>query len=175
MQTPHGLIALALACLVGGCGSRPTRPDAAAQATQGPLYATILALDTAVFAAFNDCATPGQLERHADFFADDVEFYHDQGGVTWTRDEMLANTRKYVCGNFSRQLVPGSLRVYPVKDYGAIAQGVHRFCQFKSGACEGEADFLIVWRLQEGEWHITRVLSFGHRPASGLVKRESTP
>lgn len=78
---------------------------------------------------------------------------------------MLANTQKYVCGNFSRELVPGSLRAYPVKDFGAIAQGVHRFCQHKTGACDGAAEFLIVWQ-QKGEiWQITRVLSYGHRPA----------
>jgi hypothetical protein len=78
---------------------------------------------------------------------------------------MLANTEKYVCGSFRRELVPGSLRVYPIKDFGAIAQGTHRFCQFKSGTCDGAADFLIVWRNQSGTWNITRVLSYGHRPA----------
>jgi hypothetical protein len=26
-----------------------------------------------------------------------------------------------------RELVPGTLQVYPVKDYGAIEMGVHRF------------------------------------------------
>ena len=93
-----------------------------------------------------------------------MEFYHDTGGVTWNRKEMLANTEKHVCGNFRRELVPGSLRVYPVKDFGAIAQGVHRFCQFKSGTCEGAAEFLIVWRQEGSKWTITRVLSYGHRP-----------
>jgi hypothetical protein len=42
---------------------------------------------------------------------------------------MLANTRRYACGHYIRQLVPGSLRVDPVKDFGAIAQGEHRFCR----------------------------------------------
>mgnify|MGYP006200481659 CR=1 FL=1 len=97
-----------------------------------------------------------------------VEFYHDTGGVTWTREAMLDNTRQYACGRFTRELVPGSLRVYPIKDFGAIAQGRHRFCQVSSGACEGIADFTMVWRLQaDGQWRITRVLSYGHRAASG--------
>lgn len=128
------------------------------------LFDTISALDTAVFAAFNRCSAPGELERHARYFAGDVEFYHDTGGVTWTRDAMIANTRKYVCGNFRRELIPGSLKVYPVKDFGAIEQGVHRFCPFKTGSCEGMADFTIVWRNGgDGKWLITRVLSYGHR------------
>ena len=131
------------------------------------LHATIAALDSAVFDAFNRCNDPGQLERHARYFAEDVEFYHDTGGVTWTRDEMLANTKKYVCGNFSRELVPGTLQVHPIKDFGAISQGSHRFCQFASGKCEGAADFTMIWRHEDGAWQLTRVLSYGHRPAGG--------
>lgn len=126
----------------------------------------ISALDSKVFDAFNHCAEPGRLDEHASYFSPDVEFYHDTGGVTWTRDEMIANTRKYVCGNFTRELVPGTLKVYPVKDFGAISQGVHRFCQLASGQCEGLADFVIVWRQQAGKWEITRVLSYGHRAAA---------
>ncbi|OOG55450.1 nuclear transport factor 2 family protein [Rhodanobacter sp. C03] len=128
------------------------------------LFDKISALDAAVFDAFNHCSEPGQLERHASYFAPDVEFYHDQGGVTWTRDAMIANTKKNVCNHFRRELIPGTLKVYPIKDFGAIEQGVHRFCQFKTGDCEGMADFVIVWRHQGDQWQITRVLSYGHRP-----------
>lgn len=137
------------------------------EATTGApaLEATIAALDTAVFDAFNRCAEPGQLERHAAWFDPQVEFYHDTGGVTWSREAMLDNTRRHACGNFTRELVPGSLEVFPVQGFGAIARGVHRFCQAASGRCEGQADFTMVWRLHEGEWRITRVLSYGHRSA----------
>ena len=127
------------------------------------LDATIAALDTDLFDAFNRCADPAQLVRHAAFFAPDVEFYHDTGGVTWTREAMLANTRTHACGHYTRSLVPGSLRVSPVKDFGAIATGVHRFCQAGAARCEGEADFAMVWRLRDGTWQVTRVLSYGHR------------
>jgi len=129
-----------------------------------PLFDTISALDTAVFDAFNSCSSPGQLQKHASYFAPDVEFYHDTGGVTWSRQEMLANTEKNACGNFRRELVPGTFKVFPIKDFGAIEQGSHRFCQFASGKCEGIADFVMVWRNQNGSWQITRVLSYGHRP-----------
>lgn len=127
-----------------------------------PLFDEIAALDTRVFDAFNHCSEPGRLEEHTGYFSPDIEFYHDTGGVTWTRDAMIANTKKYVCGHFTRQLIPGSLKVYPIKDFGALAQGVHRFCQLDSGKCEGAADFTIVWRLRDGQWQITRVLSYGH-------------
>lgn len=130
-----------------------------------PLPQTIFALDSAAFDAFNHCEDPAQLQEHASYFADDVEFYHDIGGVTWTRADMLANTENNACGRYRRELVAGSLRVYPVKDFGAIEQGVHRFCQVDSGDCEGLADFIIVWHDLGGRWEITRVLSYGHRPS----------
>ena len=134
--------------------------------TQDELTREISALDATVFDAFNHCSDPARLQEHAGYFVADVEFYHDTGGVTWTRDAMIANTGKYVCGHFTRELVPGSMKVYPIKDFGALSQGVHRFCQVDSGECEGLADFTIVWRRQGSEWRITRVLSYGHRAAA---------
>lgn len=142
-------------------------PASTAPAGPDPLAREISVLDRAVFDAFNHCSESGRLEEHAGYFSPDVEFYHDTGGVTWTRDEMIANTGKYVCGHFTRELVAGSMKVYPIKDFGAISQGVHRFCQVASGQCEGLADFVIVWRRQDGAWRITRVLSYGHRAAAG--------
>lgn len=127
------------------------------------LTATIAALDTATFDAFNHCDQPAQLEKYGSYFATGLEFYHDLGGVTWTRDAMVGNTRKNVCGHYRRELVPGSMRVYPIKDFGAIEQGEHTFCQFGSDKCEGIADFVIVWRLRDKRWEATRVLSYGHR------------
>jgi len=160
-------LASALLAIAGlsACSSTPTGPTHLPPATPGPLFETISSLDAAVFSAFNNCASPGQLQEHGKHFSEGVEFYHDNGGVTWSRQEMLANTEQHVCGKFRRELVPGSLRVYPIKNFGAISQGVHRFCQFKSGTCEGAADFVIIWQQQGSQWQITRVLSYGHRPA----------
>lgn len=138
--------------------------DASAEAT---LHATVAALDAAAFDAFNRCSDPAQLEKHAGYFAEDVEFYHDTGGVTWSREAMLANTKKFVCGNFTRELVPGTLQVHPIKDFGAISQGSHRFCQVSSGECEGEVDFTMIWQNTGAGWQLTHVLSYGHRAAGG--------
>ena len=143
-----------------------TQATAATPDSQDQLSTLIAQLDNEVFDAFNRCSDPAQLQKHAGYFDANVEFYHDTGGVTWTRDAMIANTAKYACGNFTRELVPGTLKVYPIKDFGAIAQGVHRFCQAASGKCEGLADFTIVWRQQNGQWEITRVLSYGHRASA---------
>ena len=161
MKKAAFLIAIGIPAALGACATSRA-PAEGGQRTA--LFETISALDTATFDAFNRCSAPDQLRKHASHFALDVEFYHDTGGVTWTRQAMLANTEKFVCGNFRRELLSGSLRVFPIKDFGAIAQGVHRFCQFKTDECEGLADFVIVWRNQGGKWEITRVLSYGHRP-----------
>ena len=130
------------------------------------LTTTVATLDRAVFDSFNRCQDPAQLEKHAGYFDPEVEFYHDTGGVTWTREAMLENTRKHACGHYTRELVDGSLQVFPVKDFGAIAQGSHRFCEVATGKCEGLADFVMLWRRHDGTWSITRVLSYGHRPAT---------
>ena len=140
----------------------------AANPQPASLQDTIAALDSAVFDAFNRCADPAQLQKHAEHFATDVEFYHDTGGVTWTREAMIANTAKHACGHYTRELVAGSMQVYPVKDFGAIARGVHRFCRVDTGRCEGEADFTIVWHQLDDRWQISRVLSYGHRPAPAV-------
>ena len=160
----------ALVLAAQAASDQPVEPNEylrGATAPAGVLFATIAALDTAVFDSFNQCQSPDQLQKHAGYFAPDVEFYHDTGGVTWTRQEMIANTAKNACGNYRRELVPGSLRVFPIGNFGAIELGVHRFCQSATAQCESMADFVIVWRYQDGAWQITRVLSYGHRPNDG--------
>lgn len=159
---------LAAFCLALAAPALAAPADASREET---LEATIAALDGAVFDAFNRCGDPAQLRKHAGFFAPDVEFYHDTGGVTWTREAMIANTGKYACGHYTRERV--GLRVSPVKDFGAIAQGVHRFCQVDTGRCDGEADFAVVWRLRDGQWQITRVLSYGHRPSADAGRHDT--
>ena len=140
----------------------------AAEASQSDtLTQTITQLDSEAFDAFNRCADPAQLQRHAGFFSESVEFYHDNGGVTWNRADMLANTKKHACGNYTREVIPGSIVVYPIKDFGAIELGSHRFCQAASRTCDGLADFTIVWQQTDAGWKITRVLSYGHRANPG--------
>lgn len=139
---------------------------AAAERTQEQLTQVIADLDTAVFDAFNTCSDPARLATHATYFDEAVEFYHDTGGVTWSRDEMIERTRQNVCGRYRRELVPGTLQVCPIKGFGAIAQGTHRFCALSAMECPGEADFVMIWRERDGQWQVTRVLSYAHRPAA---------
>jgi hypothetical protein len=141
---------------------RTTRTTGVAAQAPDPLYEKMLALDTAMFDSFNKCADPAQLQKHAAFFAKDVEFYHDKGGVEWGADAVIDSTRKNVCGKFRRELDAKSFRVYPIPGFGAMTMGTHRFCHTPT-TCEGIAEFTIVWKQTGDAWQVTRALSYAHR------------
>ena len=64
-----------------------------------------------------------------------------------------------------RELVKGSLEVYPIKNYGAIEIGIHRFFHTNKGQQEkpsGTYKFIHVWQKKDGQWKISRVISYGH-------------
>ena len=136
----------------------PAAPDA--------LYQTISALDTAVFDAYNKC----QPEKFATFLDEDLEFYHDQAGLSRGAQSAVDAIKKNICGKVRRELVPGTLKVYPLNGYGAVETGVHRFCdpkKVKCGAGSGEARFVHIWQNKDGAWKLTRIISYDH--CSGCV------
>ena len=141
---------------------------AEAQASQAPappareeLFRTIASLDAEVFDAFNRC----DLEKFGSYFTEELEFYHDNGGLTdWTRKSLVESVKNNICGKVYRVLVPGTLEVYPLNGYGAIEIGVHRFYHPGRDSTEqvGEAKFVHLWQQKDGRWQMTRVLSFDH-------------
>ena len=156
---PMQRAALLLLCLFAFLlGTAPAR---AQESGDDPaLTAEIAGLDAHVFDAYNRC----DLKAFSSYFSPRVEFYHDKGGVTWDRATVLSNTRKYICGKVRRELLAETLRIYPIKGFGAVEEGEHRFCEISTGACEGIAKFLMIWRKERGNWVMTRVISYGHRP-----------
>ena len=125
------------------------------------LFRTIASLDAEVFDAFNRC----DLEKLGSFFTEELEFYHDNGGLTdRTRESLVESVKKNICGKVYRVLVPETLEVYPMNGYGAIETGVHRFYHPGRDSTEsvGEAKFVHLWQHKDGKWQITRVLSFDH-------------
>lgn len=148
---------LALATLAGLVAAHAAGTQAAEPTTA--LTSTVRELDTRVFDAYNKCDMPAFTR----FFSSTVEFYHDDGGATFDRKTVVANTRKFICGKVRRELLPETFRVYPIKGYGAIEEGEHRFCEIQSGKCQGIARFLMIWRQIRGRWVLTRVVSYGHR------------
>ena len=111
------------------------------------------------------------LPTFSGYFDPKVAFYHDTSGATFERDAMVDGVRRYICGKVKRELIPATFRVYPIKDYGAIEEGEHRFCELARGRCEGIARFVMVWARKDEVWRITSVLSYGHRAATPAERR----
>jgi uncharacterized protein (TIGR02246 family) len=128
--------------------------------SQEQLNQAVAALDTALFDSYNTC----NLEKFASFFTDDVEFYHDQGGVTLGKAALTDSIKKNICGKVTRELVPGTMQVYHMKGYGAVEMGVHRFHHPGHDDTEpvGEGKFIHLWQYKDGAWKITRVISYDH-------------
>jgi hypothetical protein len=121
-------------------------------------------LDAALFDSYNHC----DLDKFASFFVDDVEFYHDQGGVTLGKAALTDSVKKNICGKVTRELVPGTLKVYPMKGYGFVEMGVHRFHHPGHDDTEGvgEGQFVHLWQYKDGAWKVTRVISYDHHAAA---------
>ena len=128
----------------------------------GELYDSIAYLDSIFFNAFNT----KNLDKMEAFLSDDLEFYHDLGGVTNHSQNIDAFKRTFESERrVRRELVKGTLEVYPIKDYGAVETGVHRFYATEKGQQEklsSEAKFVQVWQKKNGVWKITRIISYGH-------------
>ncbi len=127
-----------------------------------PLFQTIQSLDTQLFDAYNHC----DLEKFGSLLADDLEFYHDVGGLSRSRQTAVEGVKNNICGKVTRELVPGTLEVYPIANYGAVEIGVHRFHHPGQENVKpvGEAKFIHLWQNKDGAWKLTRVISFDHHP-----------
>ena len=90
--------------------------------TEPSLFSEIARVDSIMFSAFNI----QNMEIFKPLFTADLEWYQENGGLIpyKTVFENFGKTFKNV-DKLTRQLVKGSLEVYPIKDYGAIEIGIH--------------------------------------------------
>ena len=124
------------------------------------LYKEIAHMDSLLFNAFNSHDTT----TFNSFFSHDLEFFHDKGGLTGYRHTtMFAKAQAENKTDLKRTLIRGTLEVYPIKDYGAIQIGPHKFCHTENGKPDcGTFKFIHVWKKTNDKWQITRVLSYDH-------------
>jgi ketosteroid isomerase-like protein len=124
------------------------------------LFRTIQALDTKLFDAYNRC----DLVTFGSMVAEDLEFYHDIGGLSRSRQASVDALKNNICGKVTRELVPGTLEVHPIANYGALEIGVHRFRHPGRDHIEpvGEARFIHLWRKTGSGWELARVISYDH-------------
>lgn len=135
------------------------------------LYDEIAEKDRVFFnALFNDC----DVQTLAGLVTDDFEMFHDKGGMVSTSGAQFVENIRGMCERQKtgedyrarRELVEGSLEVYPINNYGAVEVGVHRFYK----KIEGQPDKLVeiakftqLWKKEAGGWKLARVLSYDHK------------
>ena len=122
------------------------------------LYNKIVVLDSTFFQAYNTCET--NLETYASFYDENIEFYHDNGGYMNSKTEIVEGTKKHVCGKVTRELVKGSIEVYPIKDFGAVEFGLHQFHNSEEPNSKPKIGrFTIIWKNTNNNWKIVKVIS----------------
>src|SRR5437762_12627682 len=124
MRHPLGFIILLAAstfALAQTAGPKPSQQ----------LTEEIVARDKAFFAALFDACDPKAL---ATMVTEDFEMFHDKGGRTSTSgaqfvkdiEAMCERRRTGVDYRARREAVPGTVKVYPINNYGALQVGEHR-------------------------------------------------
>jgi ketosteroid isomerase-like protein len=139
--------------------------NAQAQDHPDPLYGTIQALDAKLFNAVNNC----DLAVLGSMVSDDLEFYHDQTGLSVGKEAFLTAIKQNICGKVQRTLLENTLEVYPLNGYGAVEIGIHRFHHPNEPDNVGDAKFVHIWHNNNGVWKITRVISYQHN--QGLLAK----
>jgi hypothetical protein len=147
----------------------------AASAQQGPenLDKLIREKDSLFWQAYNNCDVPAMKS----LFTDDIEFYHDKGGITNGKEALAASLQKNLCSNASYHLrrasIAKTVKVFPMmnggKVYGALISGEHLFYITDGGKPEyldGHARFTQLWIMDSNVWKMSRILSFDHKPAA---------
>ncbi len=143
-----------------------------AQSDEEKVAKTILQKDSLFWHTYNNCDTA----NYNQFFSDDLEFYHDRGGITLGPANLALSLKKNLCSNpdfrIRREVVNGTVKVFPLQKsgeiYGAILSGEHIFYIVEKGKqprLDGKAKFTHLWILKNNFWQMTRILSYDHGPA----------
>jgi ketosteroid isomerase-like protein len=120
------------------------------------LYDTIMKLDKTYFTAYNEC----DMKTQSEFYDEDIEFYHDMGGLATDKAELLKSIEKNICGKVTRTLLEESVEVHPIKDFGAVQIGMHKFYNNQEpNAISKPTKFIVIWKKTDSKWLISRVIS----------------
>jgi len=156
-------------------GSLLSIVSAAAESASPDMSEQVLAAESALYrAVFDDCDADA-LSR---LVAPEMEFFHDKGGLVAKSGAEFVAAIRGSCANqragaevkTRRELLAGSVAVYRMGSYGALAVGRHRFFHLPAGKPEEateHARFANLWRLEGGRWLLARVFSFEHLPSPG--------
>lgn len=154
------LYSLTLILLIVSCSSTKNNKNNLIEPYQPAdkkLYDTIVYLDSVLFEGYNTC----KLDRFERYFSDSIEFYHDKGGLSTSKKQLIESLKNNICGKVTRELIPGSIEVYPIPGYGAVQIGNHRFHNNHEppGTPSRIGKFVHTWQYKNGEWKLSRVIS----------------
>lgn len=124
------------------------------------LTAEITKMDSLLFAAYNN----RDLEKMKSFFSPALELYQDNDGVKGF-DQVMQGFKSLLSRDYvlHRELVKGSMEVYPIKGFGAIQTGSHQFCHVENGQLEcATFKFLNIWEKTTAGWQIKRLVTYDH-------------
>jgi ketosteroid isomerase-like protein len=120
------------------------------------LHNQIVKMDTTYFDAYNTC----DMETQADLYDENIEFFHDKGGLSTDKKQLLKALKDNICNKVTRTLIKGSIEVYPIKDYGAIEIGYHKFFNKEEPNAKSiPSKFIMIWKKEKNNWKITKVIS----------------
>lgn len=120
------------------------------------LHNEIVKMDAKYFNAYNTC----DMQTQADLYDENIEFFHDKGGLATDKKELLKALKENICNKVTRTLIKGSIEVYPIKDYGAIEIGYHKFFNKEEPNAKSiPSKFIVVWKKNKNDWKITKVIS----------------
>ena len=136
------------------------------------LFETLKEHDSLLFeVSFNQC----KLDVIDNIISKDLEFYHDQSGITHSKQSFVDLMQNGICNPTNktksrRVLIEGSLEVFPLYNngelYGALQNGEHRFLEGYDGADETAgsiAKFSHLWIQENNKWVLKRVISYDHQ------------
>jgi len=174
------LVALTASALCAGAepAQAGAKPKAAVNLRAGPaasqaLSDEIAAADKSLFdAVFNSC----DVKAVRELVADDFEFYHDKDGLSEKSGAQFVDDIAKHCERIEkgvdfrarRELVKGTMAVYPLNNYGAVETGRHDFYAIEAGKPDRmteSAQFLHLWKKDGDRWKLTRVVSYDHKLA----------
>lgn len=128
-----------------------------AQVSEGSeLYQQVVALDKQLFDAYNTC----DIKTQEKLMDEDLEFYHDMGGLATSKADVLKGIESNICGKVTRSLVKGSIEVHEIPGFGAVEIGMHKFHNNQEPNAESKPSrFITIWKKGDSKWTITRVIS----------------
>jgi hypothetical protein len=150
------LLALLITLVVSMTASAQSKDAYTYKISDQKLYDAIVHMDSVYFNAYNTC----DMATQAAIYSDSIEFYHDKGGLMTSKKDLLQALKDNICGKVTRVLVPGSIEVYPVGNWGAVEIGLHRFINHVESETPSKPDkFIVIWQHKNDKWQITRVIS----------------